>query len=385
MRLARLICLAATAASLAAAPAHAQYTTSAKHAVLLDYDTGEILFNKDGDVPMPPSSMSKLMTIELVFQRLKEHTLKLTDTFHVSSNAWRTARDKDQSRMFVEAGSDISVDDLLKGIIVDSGNDACVVVAEALGGSEEGFAQMMTRRAQELGLTQSHFANPTGMPDPGQYMSARDLASLAAHILRTYPKYYSYFGMPGFTWNGINQENHNPLLAMNIGADGIKTGYTDAGGYGLVASAVRDGRRVILVVNGFDSKQERAEEARRVLEIAYRDFKRYDLFHADDLVAQAEVWGGALSILPLKVREPLSITLPVETRPDLKITLQYKKPIPAPVKAGQKVGALTVLAPNRPPKTIPVFAAADVAPTGIIGRILIGAEAYLAEQKARLH
>lgn len=386
MRLPRLIAVVALAAIAAALPAHAQaVVTSARHAVLMDYDTGEVLIDKDGDAPMAPSSMSKLMTVELVFQRLQSHSLKLTDTFHVSSNAWHAARDKDQSRMFVERDSDISVEDLLKGIIVDSGNDACVVVAEALGGSEAGFAEMMTRRAEELGLKQSHFANATGMPDPAHYMSAHDLAILAAHIIRSYPEYFAYFSTPNYRWNGIDQENHNPLLAMNIGADGMKTGYTDAGGYGLVATAMREGRRLILVVNGFESKPARAEEAQRLLEIGYHEFKRYELFHPDDVVAEAVVWGGARTTLPLKVRDPLSITLPVEMRDGLKVTLQYKAPIPAPIKAGQEVGALMVSAPDKPQKKIPVYAAASIPPTGIIGRIIIGAEAYLAEQQARLH
>ena len=385
MRLPRLIFAAAIAAFVAAAPVHAQIDTRARHAVLMDYDTGEVLFSQDGDTPMAPSSMSKLMTVELVFQRLQNHTLALTNKFHVSRNASRAARDKDQSRMFVERDTDISVEDLVKGIIVDSGNDACIVVAEALGGSEAGFAEMMTRRADELGLTQSHFANATGMPNPDHYMSAHDLASLAAHLIRTYPEYFAYFSTPSYRWNGIDQENHNPLLAMNIGADGMKTGYTDAGGYGLVATAMRDGRRLILVVNGLESKRERAEEAQRLLEVGYNNFKRYELFHPDDVVAEAEVWGGARTRLPLKVHDPLSITLPVEMRDGLKITLQYKAPIPAPIMAGQEVGALTVSAPDKPPKQIPVYAAASVPPTGILGRIIIGAQAYLAFQQARLH
>jgi len=384
MRILHLICCAVAAIPAAGLPARAQIATVARHAILVDYDTGETLFAQDADTPMAPSSMSKLMTAELVFKRLKEGSLKLADMLSVSRNAWLATRSRHQSRMFVERDGAVSIDDLLKGVIVDSGNDACIVLAEALGGTTEAFATMMTHRAQELGLTKSHFANPTGMPDEGQYMSARDLAALAAHILRTYPEYRGYFSLPAFAYNGRNQENHNPLLAMNIGADGMKTGYTDAGGFGLVATAVQDGRRLILVVNGLESKNARADEARHLLEAGFRDFKRYDLFHEYDLVAEARVWGGEKSALPVMVREPLSFTLPVEQRPDFKITLQYRAPIPAPISAGQQVGTLTVSAPDKRSKTLPVYAASLVPAAGVVGRMLIGAEALIEEQKARL-
>jgi serine-type D-Ala-D-Ala carboxypeptidase (penicillin-binding protein 5/6) len=375
--LSRIACCAAIIVLVLGGPANAQMSTSAAHAVLMDYDTGEILFDHDGDTPMPPSSMSKLMTVELVFQRLKDHSLKLTDVFHVSEKAWREGADSSESKMFVMVGTDISVEDLLKGIIVQSGNDACVVVAEALGGTEEGFAKMMTRRAKQLGLTQSHFVNSTGMPDPGQYMSAHDLAVLAAYIIRTYPEYYPYFALQDFTWSGIHQPNRNPLLFDNIGADGLKTGHTDAGGYGLVGSAVRGGRRLILVVNGLTSERQRAEETRRLLEIGFRDFKRYDLFGTSDVVGQAEVWGGKEATVPLKLAAPLSITLQRAAREDMKVTLQYQAPVPAPIAAGQQIGTLTVTAPERPNKTVPVYAAAAVPETGIFGHIILGINALL--------
>ena len=285
-------------------PAQALIQTSAAHAIIMDYDTGEILFDKDGDTPMPPSSMSKLMTVELVFKRLKEHSLKPTAMFHVSEKAWREGADSSESKMFVMINSDVSVDDLLKGIIVQSGNDACVVVAEAVGGTEDGFAQMMNRRAKELGLTQSHFVDSTGMPDPGQYMSAHDLAMLTAHIIRDYPEYYPYFALTDFTWSGIHQPNRNPLLATKIGADGLKTGHTDAGGYGLTGSAVQNGHRLILVVNGLKSERQRAEESQRLLEIGFRDFKRFDLFTPKDVVGEADVWGGAQDRVPLRSKRP---------------------------------------------------------------------------------
>ncbi len=356
-------------------PARAEIETSAEHAILMDYDTGEILFDKDGDTPMPPSSMSKLMTVELVFKRLKEHSLKLTDTFHVSEKAWREGADSSESKMFVMVGSDVSVDDLLKGIIVQSGNDACVVVAEALGGTEDGFAQMMTKRAKELGLTQSHFVNATGMPDPGQHMSAHDLAMLAAHIIRDYPEYYPYFALTDFTWSGIHQPNRNPLLEAKIGADGLKTGHTDAGGFGLTGSAVQNGHRLILVVNGLHSERERAEETPRLLQIGFRDFKRYDLFTPKDIVGEADVWGGTQDKVPLKLSAALSVTMNVEARHDMKVTLRYQSPVPAPVKARDQVGALVVSAPDKPDRTVPVYAAADVPMTGLFGRIWLSFQA----------
>ena len=327
------ICLSAAVAAFVFSfdpPAQAQIETSAAHAIIMDYDTGEILFDKDGDTPMPPSSMSKLMTVELVFKRLKEHSLKPTDMFHVSEKAWREGADSSESKMFVMINSDVAVDDLLKGIIVQSGNDACVVVAEALGGTEDGFAQMMNRRAKELGLTQSHFVDSTGMPDPGQYMSAHDLALLAAHIIHDYPEYYPYFALTDFTWSGIHQPNRNPLLATKLGADGLKTGHTDAGGYGLTGSAVQNGHRLILVVNGLHSERQRAEESQRLLEIGFRDFKRYDLFTPKDIVGEADVWGGAQDKVPLKVGAPLSVTMHVEARHEMKVTLHYQSPVPAP-------------------------------------------------------
>ena len=357
---------------LLAAPARAQIDTAAQHAILMDYDSGEILFDKDGEAPMPPSSMSKLMTVELVFRRLKEGSLKPTDTFHVSEKAWREGADSSESKMFVMVNSDVSVDDLLKGIIVQSGNDACVVVAEGMAGSEDAFAQMMTKRAKELGLTQSHFANATGMPDPGQYMSARDLAMLAAHIIRDYPEYYKYFGMTDFTWSKIHQPNRNPLLTANVGADGLKTGHTDAGGYGLVGSAVQGGRRLILVLNGLTSERQRVEESQRLMQIGFRDFKHYDLFKPSDVVMQADVWGGASPTVPLRVGTPLSIILHPESRHDMKVTVHYDSPIPAPIAAGQQLGTITVSAPGHPNKTAPLYAASDVPMTGLFGRVWLG-------------
>src|SRR5258705_6974323 len=257
--------------------ANAEFITNAQHALLVDYDSGEVLFCKSCAEPMPPSSMSKLMTVELVFQRLKDGRLKPEDTFHVSEGAWRQGQKTNESKMWVAVNSDISVDNLLKGIIVQSGGDACVVVAEAIGGTEAAFAEMETARGKEIGLANSHFVNSSGLPDPGQYMSAEDLAKLAAHVIRTYPDYYAYFKIPDFTWSNIKQPNRNTLVDENIGVDGLKTGHTDAAGYGIVASSLRNDRRVIIVLNGMKSERERINEARRLLDVGYREFKDYKL------------------------------------------------------------------------------------------------------------
>src|ERR1700761_6795670 len=242
----------------AVAPANALVTTTGNHALLMDGATGQVLWQKDAFTPMPPASMSKLMTIELLFQRLKDGRIKLTDTLPVSERAWRG---RAGSEMFVNIGDRIPVEALIRGIIIQSGNDACVVVAEALGGTVEGFVQMMNKRAGELGLKQSHFVNPDGLDvPPGQLMSAFDLAKLARHIIYTYPDYYHYFGEKDFVWSNIHQPNRNPVLFNTPGADGLKTGHLEQSGYGLVGSAVRDGHRIIVVINGLASEKARADE-----------------------------------------------------------------------------------------------------------------------------
>ncbi len=357
--------------------ASAQVDTPAAHAIIYDYDSGEVLYCKSCDVAMPPSSMSKLMTVELVFQRLKDGRLKPTDTFHVSENAWRQGQKDNESKMWVAINSDVSVDDLLKGIIVQSGGDACVVVAEALGGSEAGFAQMENKRAQDLGLAHSHFVNSSGVPDPGQTMSAEDLAKLSAHIIREYPAYYSYFALADFTWSKIKQANRNRLLFMNIGADGLKTGHTDAGGYGIVGSAVQGGRRLIVVVNGLGSENERNNEAARLLNLGFREFKSYQLLAANDIVGGAPVWGGAKDMVALKVGAPVNVSMAADARRDMKVTLHYDGPVEAPIAAGQAIGTLTVSAPGKQDTVVPVVASEAVPRTGIFGHMLLGLRALL--------
>ena len=391
----RFFVLVSLLLALGLEPARAAMSTSAEHAILLDAATGQVLWAKDAFTPMPPASMSKLMTLELLFQRLKDGRVKLTDTFPVSQRAWSTQG----SKMFVSLGSRIAVQDLIRGIIIQSGNDACVVVAEALGGTMEGFVDLMNRRAKELGLKNSHFVNPDGLPDPpGQLMSAYDLAMLARHLAQDYPAYYHYFGEREFTWTNIRQPNRNLVLEKFPGADGLKTGHTDAAGYGLTVSAVKDGHRLILVLNGLrypdlakDSpmKQDwfaemrRGDEAARVLGMAFREFRSYRLFKAGEIVGVAKVWGGATKTVPVTTGKPLAVTLQVDSRPKMVVTLRYTGPLEAPIAQGQQVGTLTVTAPDFPGMTVHVYAAQSVSRASIFGRMMQGLRALFKGQHAQ--
>lgn len=373
---------AVAAAPVLSAGARAEIMTTAREAMIYDYDTSEVLFCKDCDQPMPPSSMSKLMTVEMVFQRLKDGRLKPTDTMHVSETAWRQGQKDNESKMWVALNSDVPVDDLLKGIIVQSGGDACVVVAEALGGSEPAFADMENARAKELGLTHSHFANSSGLPDPGQYMSSEDLVKLSAHLIHDYPEYYKYFAIKDFTWSNIKQGNRNTLIGDSTGVDGLKTGHTDAGGYGMIISALRNGRRLIVIVNGMKSERERSEEARRLLDIGYREFKDYNIARNGDVLTSAELWGGTKDVVGVTVRDPLKVMLSVDSRPQLKVTLRYDGPIHAPVAAGQQIGTLIVSAPGKSDKVVPAVASESIPANGFLDRMMTGLQALVFGAKA---
>jgi len=347
-----------------AAPAWAIDTT-ARQAILIDYNTGGVLFEKNADDPAPPSSMSKMMTVYLLFERLKSGAVKLDDTFPVSRKAWKMAG----SKMFVRVDTRVAVDDLLHGIIVQSGNDACVVVAEALGGTEESFAEQMTKKGKELGLQQSKFANATGWPDPNDLMSARDLAKLASATIRNFPDLYKrYYSVPQFTFNNIRQHNRNPVIGKVPGADGLKTGHTDAGGFGLTASAEREGRRLILVLNGLGSDRDRAEESANLLEWGFREFRNYALFKAGETAAEADVWLGTEPTVPLVTAAPVTVTLPIKSRDAMKVKAVYEG-VAAPVKKGDKLGELVISAPDTKDITVPLLAGADVEKKGLFGRI----------------
>ena len=371
----RLFLIALSLSALTALPAQAALDTNAEHALLMDAANGQILWEKEGLTPMPPASMSKLMTLELLFQRLKDGRIKLTDTLPVSERAWRTQG----SKMFVELNSRIPVEALIRGIIIDSGNDACVVVAEGLGGTVEGFADMMNKRAKEIGLAQSHFVNPDGLPDPpGQLMSAMDLAKLARHLIRDYPNYYHYFSEKEFTWHNITQPNRDLVLGSLPGADGLKTGHIDASGYGITISAKRGDVRFILVLNGLRYPQykndyfpniKRAEEAGRLMDLAFREFRPVTIAAAGKVVGQAPVKEGKAPNVPVTPKNPISATMQMEAQSKFKIAVKADPNLTAPVAAGQRVGTMTVTAPDFPTMTVPVYAAQAVERANIFSRL----------------
>jgi serine-type D-Ala-D-Ala carboxypeptidase (penicillin-binding protein 5/6) len=339
--------------------------TAAKWALILDFNSGATLLDKDADVPMGPSSMTKLMTAYLVYGALKGGKLRLTDELPVSERAWRMGG----SKMFVQIGTTVKVEDLIRGMIVQSGNDACIVLAEAIAGSEEGFADLMNQKAGELRLSASHFKNATGWPDPEHRMSCRDIAMLAARIIQDFPEYYHYDGEKTFKYNGIEQGNRNPLVQKGT-ADGLKTGHTEEGGFGLVASSQRNGRRVILVLNGMTSMHQRAEESERLMEWAFREFEDVTLFTAGDVVDRAPVWLGSNPTVPLVGGRDLVVTMPRNWRKNATITVSYDAPLRAPVARGDAVGKLSVSGQGVPTMDVPLIAGADVPKLGLPGRAI---------------
>lgn len=344
--------------------------TTASSTIIVEVETGETLLEKDADAPMPPASMSKLMTLYMLFDRLKAGALSLDDKFRVSENAWRKGGAKSgSSTMFLEPKKRVRVEDLIRGIIVQSGNDACIVVAESISGSEAAFATEMTEKARELGMSQSRFANSTGWPDPNHRMSPRDLALLAGRLIDDFPEYYHYFSELEFTYNGIRQTNRNPLLYKEMDADGLKTGHTEESGYGLVASAKRRERRLILVVNGLPSKRARSAEPERLLEWAFREFANYALFKAGDTVEEAEIWLGQTPRVPLVIKTNVHLTLPRKDRRKLDVRVRYQGPIPAPIQKGQEIAKLVISTPSKGVQEFPLVAGADVAQLGVVGRL----------------
>jgi serine-type D-Ala-D-Ala carboxypeptidase (penicillin-binding protein 5/6) len=389
MRLISLLTVIALAVTMRAAaqpvtpPAEAfdpaALQTSARFALMMDHETGGILFSKNGDQPMAPASMAKLMTVAILFEKLKHGELRLEDTFTVSEKAWRlsVAGKNESSKMFVSIGSQIKVEDLLRGIIIQSGNDACTVVAEHFSGSEEAFSELMNAEAKKVGLTGSVFKNASGLPHPEMRVTAHDLARLASYIIREFPQYYTYFSEREFTWNGIKQANRNLLLGTYPGADGLKTGHTAESGYGLVSSAVQDGRRLILVVNGLGGETERAAESKRLLDLGFREFRTYALLKPGDVVGEAEVWAGDVRTVPLAVRQPVKILMRRASREGLKVTLSYNEPVMSPVERGKELGKLTISAPGLPDTVVPVFAGAAVDSGGLFTQIRVGVKELL--------
>lgn len=343
--------------------------TIAREAILMDFQTGAVLFEKDADLPMPPASMSKIMTAYVVFSHLRDGRLSLDDTMPVSEHAWRTGGCvSDGSTMCLKLGERVRVEDLIRGMIIQSGNDACIVLAEGIDGSEEAFAEEMNRKAKEIGLTDSVFRNATGLPDPEHVMTVRDLAHLARRMIEDFPEYYSYYSETSFTWNDIKQGNRNPLLYKNMGADGLKTGHTKAAGYCLTASAKRDDRRLILVVTGLPSMQARSDESERLIDYGFREFENVALFKKGEQVETAEVWMGKQETVPLDVPQDVVVTLPRRARDEMKVTVVYDGPLQAPVTAGEPVGQLEISAPGVPTTEVPLVAGADVAKLGYVGQ-----------------
>ncbi len=361
----------AMAGMLTAWPLHALATeTIAREAVIIDATTGRVLFEKNAHMRMPPASMSKLMTVYMVFNQLRDGNLSLEDTFRVSENAWRKGGAKSgSSTMFLDPNSRVSVEELLMGIIVQSGNDACIVVAEGIAGSEAAFAESMTTMARQIGMTGSNFANSTGWPDPDQYMTASDLAHLALRTIKEFPEYYHLYGVTEYTYNGIRQTNRNPLLYKGIGADGLKTGHTSEAGYGLTASAKRNGRRIVVVVNGLTSKKERSSESERLMDWAFREFNNYALFAQNDIVSDAEVWLGTAGRVPLVIDQDVVITMPRKSRKGMKVVVKYDGPVPAPIVAGTPIAHLEITAPGEETIILPLLAGADVGALGLVGRL----------------
>ncbi len=339
--------------------------TPAREAILVDYDTGAVLLEKKADVLTPPASMTKMMTAFLAFQALKDGDLSLDDEIPISEKAWR----KGGSKMFIEVGKRVTVADILRGIIVQSGNDAAIALAEAMAGSEAAFGDRMTETALQLGMTQSTFRNATGWPDPRHRTTVRDLAILAKETIRQFPKLYEIYAETSFTYNDIRQSNRNPLLYKRMNADGLKTGHTRAAGYGLTASVKRGDRRLILVVNGLTSVKQRSEESERLLEWGFRQFDNYTVFQKGAVVDEAPVWLGSTKTVPLALTEDLTLTMSHQDWKKVKVVARYEAPISAPIAAGQVVGNLTISAPGFAPIERPLIAATEIDRLGFMNRI----------------
>lgn len=364
-------------AGQAAAQSGAPLQSEATHVAILDHETGLTLFCKNCEEPMPPASMSKLMTVLLIAERLKAGTLKPTTLLPVSENAWRHGAQSDGSHMFLALNSQVSVQDLLTGVIVVSANDACIALAEGVAGSEEAFVAEMNQKAGELGLTSARFANTTGLPDPDHVISALDLAKLTRHLIRTYPELYQTYSQAAFTHNRRTQPNRNPLLGAFDGADGVKTGHTNASGYGLVGSAVRDGVRRIVVFNGMPTMAARAREAQRLMRAAFLEFDALEVFEKGETVGEADVWLGSKAKAPLIAADAVTIGVHRASRANLKASIVYDGPVPAPIKKGDRIATLVIEGEGVPTQRFPLEAGAKVGKLNVFGRAIAGARALI--------
>lgn len=353
---------------LAALSPAAAFETNARAAWVYDLTTNTVLLEKQAHEPLPPASMSKLMTINMLFEALRDGRVKLDDRFAVSSHA----KSMEGSTMFLNEQDRPTVEELIKGMIVLSGNDACVAVAEGLAGTEKEFAIKMNARAQALGMVDSHFANASGWPAPDHRMSMHDLGILAVRLISEFPEYYPYFALTEFPYDGRspdNRFNRNPLLKMSIGADGLKTGHTSEAGYGLVGSAVQNGRRIVFVISGLDSEKARAEEAQRIADWAFREFIQKTVAKKGQKITDAPVWMGSVKSVGLVVGEDMTLLLPSLAQGNLKAEVRYNGPLNAPFAAGTKLADLVIDIPGHNPVTVPLVAEQDVANGGFTTRV----------------
>jgi D-alanyl-D-alanine carboxypeptidase (penicillin-binding protein 5/6) len=364
------------AASAYAAPS--ALDTAAKEAIIVDYKTGAILFDKDADKMVAPASITKLMTVYVVFDRLKKGEMKLTDEFPVSVAAWKKGgAASGGSTMFLKVNSMVDLDDLLKGIIIQSGNDACQVVAEGISGSEDAFAELMNAEAKKIGLVNSHFMDASGLPDPNHWMTMHDIARLSARIITDFPEYWHYFADKEFTYNGIKQGNRNPLLYDTPGADGLKTGHIDESGYSVAGTVVRGGRRLIVVASGMRTMKERAAEVKKLVEWGFREYENVSVLAPGTEVEQADVWLGTKPTVPMILNQDITVTVPRGMARQAKVVVRYNGPIDAPVKKGDEIGKLIVTIPDQDPIEAPLTAGESVDRLGFTGRLASAANHLL--------
>ena len=349
------------------AMAQADFDTKAKFAILMDEESGTVIFQKDADLPMEPASMAKLMTIAVVFNEIRSGRLSMSDMFFVSEHAWRTGgAASGGSTMFAELNSQISVEDLIRSVVIQSGNDAAIVLAEGIAGSETTFAAMMNELGEDIGLTDSHFTNPTGLPDPDMYVTARDLADLARYLIHEFPEYYHYFSEPEMEWNGIKQANRNSLVELGIGVDGLKTGHTEAAGYGSVISTAEGGRRLVAVVHGLTSMAQRTEEGRKLITWGARAFERVAAYPEGAVVAYADVYGGSSPSVGLIGNGEVALYLPRGSRKCLNAQVNYTGPLLPPVTQGDRIAELRVFCDDKLVQTAPLYAAESVGEGDIV-------------------
>lgn len=391
MRLALLFLLLLLCPHSAGAQSAGTFQTSAAEAILIDVDTGTVLFEKNADKLFAPASMSKIMTLEVLFKKLKAGEISLDTEFPVSLHAWKTGGAPSRTTsMFVPLNQTAKVGDLIQGITVQNGNDACIAVAEGLSGSEDGFAQAMTEEARALGLEKSTFGNSTGLPNPANHMTARELAKLSLYVIKEYPAYYAYFGQKEFKYRTHTFKNLNPLLNAAIPSDGLKIGFTEGAGYGIAASAAKDGRRLVAVMNGFESERDRREDTAKFLNWGFVNFKAFKVFAKDETVGEARVWGGQKWSVPLKTKADAMILLPVNAKDHrIKAQIVYLGPLKPPVKEGDRVGEVRITSEaNGTSNAAPLYAAGDMEAGGMVSKgidsVLLGVNSYVSQAVTKL-